>query len=179
MPDNNLLSPEEYSLRPTGSFSCYRVKISLEKVLDLRNPNALKRFLEIISQINPSLHILFLAKKLKLTPPKTVKTVERLYKAILAPNYKQWAAELDQPSQSQWLALYVREAGINGIIYPSVRNQDGFNVAVFSDTFSYSDNVVQLIDPASAVKIEDQKIDQNNFRFHQQNEPKTGNVFSH
>lgn len=65
-----------------------------------------------------------LAKKLKQPEARTVKTIEELRLSLFDPSFTQWGTVIDQPSASQWFGYYVREAGIHGIIYPSVRHSD-------------------------------------------------------
>jgi hypothetical protein len=75
---------------------------------------------------------------------------------------------IDQPAASQWFGYYVREAGIHGIIYPSIRNSEGYNLAIFPDTLGDTTARIELIDDAAGVKSEDRVLDGMSAQFHMQ-----------
>lgn len=88
--------------------------------------------------------------------------------SLFDPSFTQWGTLIDQPSASQWFGYYVREAGIHGIIYPSVRHSDGYNLAVFPDTFGDTAGRIELIDVAAGVRLEDRVLDGMSAKFHMQ-----------
>lgn len=162
---NDIHDPRDARLDPAASFSSYRVKVELDLVLDLREKDSLAPFLEIIAEIKAPQWLTDLAKDLKQPPPATVKTLEQLHTIIFDPNFTQWGSLLDQPSASQWLGLYAYTSGLNGIIYPSVRNSEGFAIVIFPETFEDSSCTVSLVDYAASVSELDQVLDSKTFMF--------------
>lgn len=147
-------------------------------VLDLRDPQVLQPFVDVISEIDVPDWIVALAKKRKQSQPRTVSSVEQLRSLIFDPNFTQWGSLIDQPSASQWLGYYAKEAGIHGIVYPSVRNSEGYNMAVFPESFLETSARIELADPASGVREEDTYLDEANSKFQMQiSVSKSGEVF--
>jgi len=144
------LQPEQFALAQTTSFVHSRVKMNLANILDLRDPNALNNFAEIVCKIEPPKKFIEWGEQLGFPDLGTIKNIEALTQNILAKNYEQWCFLLDQPSNSQWLGHYARKAGLEGVVYPSVRNTAGFNVAIFPDNMG--DSEIYLQDPSSLVE---------------------------
>ena len=178
---NNSVDTESLILRldPNASFSTYRVRASNLTVIDITNPESLTSFVEIIAEIEPPSWLFNFAKKLKQPPPRTVKNKEELLVFLLDPNFTQYGSLIDQPSASQWFGYYVREAGIHGIIYSSVRSRGGFNLALFPDNFLESAAKIELVDPASGVRAEDAVLDGGNAFFQMQKSLETTKMGFH
>ncbi len=155
-------------LDPEASFSSYRIRASNLNVIDIRKDESLEPFLEVVAEIVAPRWLVDLAKKLKQPPPQTIQSVKILRALLLDPNFTQWGSLIDQPSTSQWFGYYVREAGIHGIVYPSVRSREGYNLCVFPDTFSGSSAKIELLDSAAGVLLEDRTLDETNATFHMQ-----------
>ena len=118
-PEEELTGPD-LALRRPDSFSYQRVRLFLDRIIDLRRPEPTTEFYEIIKHIKiPNIYQMQ-AKKLNV-PMGIIKDSEGFKKAIFEPNYEQWDYWIDCPSTSQWFGHYVRLAGIQGVIYPSIR----------------------------------------------------------
>lgn len=157
------LTGYDLSLSKPDSFTHQRVRFSLDKVIDLRNNDALCAFFDVVKHIKiPSLYA-EQAKRLGI-PMGVVPSCEYLRGSLFDPHYEQWDYWIDQPSPSQWFAHYVRLAGIQGIIYPSVRSDDGTNVAIFLDQFEGTDSFIELVDESDFVPSENQRVDTSNCR---------------
>lgn len=63
---------------------------------------------------------------------KTIQTPKELHKSLFEVHYQQWITWLDIPSNSQWFGHYVKQAGIEAIIYPSLR-YNCYNLAVYPE----------------------------------------------
>ena len=148
--DSSELQPEQYALAQATSFVHSRVKISLSNVLDLRNANALKGFSEIVCRRETPKKFKEWGEQVGFPDLGTIQNENALFENILAKNYEQWCFLLDQPSNSQWLGHYAKKAGMEGIIYPSVRNTEGFNVAIFPENIEESE--VSLRDASALVE---------------------------
>jgi hypothetical protein len=168
--NENTVDQESLDLRldPNASFSSYRIRVKNLKVIDIRNDASIQPFLEVISEIEPLEWIVNLAKSLKQPKPRTAKTVEELKTLLFDPNFTQWGTLLDQPAASQWFGYYVRESDIHGVLYPSVRHNEGFNLAIFPDTLRDTSARVELIDDAGGVSLEDRYLDGTNAQFQMQ-----------
>ena len=133
---NNLLSNEK-SLAPNNSFLISRCQVLLKKCIDIRTPDNLKKFTKIISEINPTAGLRRYWRKInqkikkKVEPLNTIKSTKQLHQSLLEKNYKQWETYVDLPSNSQWFGSYVKEAGIEAIIYPSIKDKKSYNLAIY------------------------------------------------
>lgn len=96
---------------------------------------------------------------------------------LLDPNYAQSPTIVDQPAASQWFGFYVKEAGIQGIVYPSVRNKIGYNLAVFPENIIGTNAKLRLLDPAAGVKSQDTFLSAENAQF--QMLPSVSDSFTH
>ncbi|MCM2280579.1 MAG: RES family NAD+ phosphorylase [Bdellovibrionaceae bacterium] len=166
-----LLSPEEMMLGRPPSFNNVRVEVSLSRCLDLRDPDSLKSFFDVIAEISPSESIQWdwekwcTKFKQDYIPRATVQEIEQLYFSIYDPNFKQFETYLDIPSNSQWIGHYARQAGIQAVIYLSVRNETGYNLAIFPTNLRESDSYIRLMDGASYVDPSRRHMNSDNCEF--------------
>ena len=68
------------------------------------------------------------------------------------------------PSLSQWFGHYARAAGVAGIVYSSVRNGTGANVAVFPDNFRDTGSLVEISDQQRIVPPTKCRMDATNYQ---------------
>ena len=133
-----LLSDKELSL-DVRNHSFFNVKVSFQKTLDLRKRNSLKGFFSIILKFKIPTHIKnrITRTNSKRKPSNKVKlSVIKEFEVFLAtvfdPLHKEIEVYLQHPSNPQWLGHYCQLAGIEAIIYPSIRSC-GHNLAVFPE----------------------------------------------
>lgn len=164
------LTAEELALTNTPSHLYVRLDVKIESYLDLRNDESLLAFLSVIKDIAPSEELKNRWKKICKNKGlgvnnnlKTVSEIEPLKQLIFDPNFKQWISWLDCPSHSQWFAHYALKCGIQGIVYPSVRTTEGYNLAIFPDNFKDNESKVSLKDEVASVPKERTKIDSTNY----------------
>ena len=170
--DNALLSSSEMSLVPDDSFLTSRCEVSLTKCIDIRTQNSLKDFTKVISQIDPTERFQKKWKKMnrkvsgkaKVASLKTIKKTEELYKSLFEIYYEQWVTWLDIPSNSQWFGHYVKEAGIEAIIYPSIRHKECYNLAIYPQNFG-SKSYVRLADDHKSVPMDRTEMNKKNYNF--------------
>ncbi len=172
-PDHKVLSSAEISLIPNRSFLTSRCEVHLTKnCIDLRTPDCLKYFTQIISKIEPPARFQKKWKKMnrkvrgqsKVEPLRTIKTLQQLYQALFEIYYEQWMTFLDVPSNSQWFGYYVKSAGIEAIIYPSIRHKNYYNMAIYPDNFGPK-SYVRLADLHKSVPQDRKEINKSNHRF--------------
>lgn len=157
-----------FRLDPQASFSSYRVRVSNLTIIDIRDEENLKPFLNVISEIKTPRWLEDLARSKRQPQPRTVQTVDQLKTILFDPNFVQWGSLIDQPSASQWFGYYVRAAKIQGILYSSVRNRNGFNLAIFPDNLIETEAKIELLDPAAGVEEQDRIMNSENALFHMQ-----------
>ncbi len=142
--DSEGLSDLDFALRSADSFTSVAVSGTLETVIDLRRPERLQPLLDIFGSFYLTEELYRRAKKLRLTRPVVVKTMEHLMTTLMAKNWRQEPILWDVPSGAQIFGQLVRAAGIEGIIWPSVRGDDKC-LAVFPENVS-GKSYVQLDD---------------------------------
>jgi hypothetical protein len=152
------LTGEDLSLAKPESFSYVRVKGLIKKVVDVRQTQPTEAFFNSISSITMPNSYKERAKKLNIAMD-VVNSSDWLRNAIYDPNYQQWDYWIDQPSPSQWFGHYVRMAGIHGIIYNSIRNDNGINLALFPENFEGTDSFVELMDQTDFVPEANRRLD--------------------
>ena len=136
------LSAEDMYTATTGPYLHCNVKVELSNLLDLRSKNTLKDFLKVICTIKMPTVLKRRGSFLKIKPmPIMISDIDVLMASIFEQNFTQWQTYINSPSNSQWLGFYAYLAGMQGIIYPSLRNPKGYNIAVFpenlKDTLSF------------------------------------------
>lgn len=156
------LTSLDLDLRRPDSFTYQQVNFELAKIIDLRENHAIEGFFEAIRHIKMPKIYSDQAKRLKINMGM-VMDATLLRNSIFDPNYEQWDFWIDQPSPSQWLGHYTRLAGIQGIVYPSIRIDSGFNIAIFLDQFYNTESFVELCDECDFVEIDQRRVDATNF----------------
>lgn len=160
-----LLTPEEMAGRKTGSHVTLFVKVKLNAILDLRDEETLRAYLKVISTVVPPMEFQYRAKSLGIFPLQTVQSINRLQKTLYDTQFKNKGLLLDMPANSQAFGKQARDAGIQGIVFPSCRKLDGHNLAIFIENFLNTDSYVQIADKVSFVSKDRQRIDSSNFNF--------------
>ncbi len=157
------LSPEDMLFKKSEGHIFVKAKIELDSLLDLRKDSSLDEFLKVIKSIQVPENLKNRATELKLGALSTVQNIENLRKSLFEENFKQWPVFINQPSNSQWFGHYVRQAKIQGIIYPSCREKEGYNVAIYLDTFEKSSAKINMISEFPYITEQEKTIDQNNY----------------
>lgn len=147
-----------------GDFSHFQLNIELDTYIDLRKIDRLKNFVAVTKDIEIPKSYLARAKKLfgKTSKLTIVATAVKLKQALLFKEHAQWPTLLNQPSNSQWFGHYVKEAGISGIVYPSVKNKYGYNVVMFTDNIHGSSSSAKLVTDWPTVPKDRQFLDTTN-----------------
>ncbi len=132
------------ALHNPNDFMTIELSVNIEKCIDLRNKDVLRGFTDVISEIKPTQQFKQWAKELGFFTLKTVQTHGELYKTLLDPEFLKNYYSLDVPSNSQWFGYYCLMTGIQGIIFPSVRDNRGCNIAVLVDNFKDTDSCIKI-----------------------------------
>jgi hypothetical protein len=150
-PDQKLagLSRQEYALRNvTTSFTTFDVTGQVHQVFDLRTTRGIESFANVISRFTLSKSTKDRYTKFNLKTPSLIRDAKGLQKRILASPEK-WRLSGNAfgiPAPSQIFGWFLREAGFEGVLYPS---QQGGNLclAVFPENMRASDSVIEVPQP--------------------------------
>jgi hypothetical protein len=132
------IEKEFLALKIDETHTNYKIDVILENVIDIREEKFLKNFLECISDIPEPVDLNKTAKFYGWRQAKPIRKIEELRFSLLESNYTRTGITFGLPSNSQWLGYLCYQTGVQGIIYPSVRNADGYNLAVFIDNIKNS-----------------------------------------
>jgi hypothetical protein len=140
------LTALELALARRDSITCISVSGRLESYIDLRKPDRLKKFVELIADFSLSAGLKQDALKLGL-PPLTVMTkLEQLMDELLRGDWRHYPSQVDVPSNSQIFGQLVFHAGIDGIVFPSKFGGGKLNLALYPTLLGDSDTFVQVDD---------------------------------
>lgn len=137
------LTIEEISLSNKDSFACASISGSLDRVVDLSDKESLAKFVKLISKFKIPQSILDSAANLGIPAPTLIRSSGPLLKSFLADNWRKEPAQFDIPANSQIFGLLAYLAGIDGIVYPSVKTGQKC-LAIYPSNFDGRDSVLRL-----------------------------------
>jgi hypothetical protein len=141
------LTRNELALRSERSYSCVAVSGMLESVIDLSKMERLRQFVDVIGKFKLPAAIRENAKRLRI-PDRLVSSIADLETALFAMQWRAMPMQMDVPASSQIFGQLVARAGIEGIVFPSIRSDSGGeSLAVFPQNLQ-GDSFVELADPA-------------------------------
>jgi hypothetical protein len=153
------LTAEELALSESQSVALISCFGSLETLIDLSQPDRLKKFIKLIENFTISEHLVNEGKKLGIQISNVFDS-STLLAALLYPNWRDFPMHVDVPSSSQIFGQLVAETGIDGIKYPS--KYDGKDcLAIFPQNFRSDDSFVQIMDETQPSLVR-KRLDANN-----------------
>jgi RES domain-containing protein len=138
------IQPHELALRHSSSFSNVALTGEIHCLFDLRDPSTVKEFSQIIGKFRMNKELQQIARKLDMKGSLLIYTGKDLYKSLLG-NWRDMPVQYGLPSNSQVFARFLRQAGFEGVIYPSTKGE-GECIALFLDQLDGSDAVIELAD---------------------------------
>jgi len=156
-----LLTEEELALSKTASITVVSVSGMLESVFDLRDKNSLADIVQLVKHFHLSGAVVKEARRLGQSPPKLVRTVGEVVKTLLDPNWRFFPMQWDVPANPQIFGQMVMDAGLEGIVYPSVLTGQPC-LAIYPQNFANSASFVEIDDPLPA-NIVGKRIDASSF----------------
>lgn len=126
------LSAEELALASGRSLASLAVEGALQSVLDLRGDRALVGFTELIARFRLPGTLRARAISLGFPPPVLARRARDLRASFLSPDWRVMPVAVDVPANSQLLGQIAHAAGIEAILYPSVRGE-GLCLAIFPE----------------------------------------------
>ncbi|MBX3040177.1 MAG: RES family NAD+ phosphorylase [Bdellovibrionaceae bacterium] len=155
----------QMALQKPSDFMSVELSVNIEKCIDLRDKDSLRRFTEVISQIKPTEEFRDWAKELGYFSLRTVQTHGELYRTLLTKDFLKNYYLLEMPSNSQWFGYYCLMAGIQGIIYPSVRDGAGHNIGVLVENLKDTDSFVEITGELPLLAPDRRIINSSNYEF--------------
>lgn len=119
------------------------VKGELRSVLDLRKPDLLQPFVDLIKDFTIDKSIAAMAASHELPPLRLIRTTEELLTTVFSENWRRMPVQYGVPAPPQIIGQLAADAGVEGIIFPSKFNEKP-NIAVFPQNFT-GDSFVELL----------------------------------
>lgn len=138
------LTAEELALTDPGSVACVSTYGSLEKYIDLGQPERLKPFVDLLKDFGVSEDLVKAGQKIGINISVT-RNVETLMTTLTYPDWRAYPQHVDVPANCQLFGQLVAESGIEGIKYPS-KYAGKSCLAIFPQNFAGTDSFVQLKD---------------------------------
>ena len=146
------LQPHEFALRKSNSFTSVALKGQINGLFDLRQPSSVKEFAQIIGKFRMTRELQQMARQLDMKGPLLIHSAKGMHKGLLS-NWREMPIQHGLPSNSQVFSRFVKQAGFEGIIYPSTKGE-GECIALFPDQLEGSDSYLELSDkPPEQVSI--------------------------
>ncbi len=140
------LQLQEFALRRKSSFTTFTLRGRVENVLDLHDAKGLRDFTTIISGFEISPDIRRFARAIGVRPRTLIRTTQELLLRLLSAPDK-WRAEpqlFGIPAANQIFGRLVRDAGFDGILYPS--QQGGTQcLAVFPQNIGTGSSRIEVV----------------------------------
>ncbi|MGH9425165.1 MAG: RES domain-containing protein, partial [Terriglobia bacterium] len=137
------LSEAEMALANEAAITKVVVEGQIDQVLNVKSKSALKEFVSLIKGFKLPPDLLKQARKLKLHEPKIIKNVEQLQTVLSSPDWRNMPQLVDTPAPSQIFGQIAHAAGIEAILYRSVKGKKDC-LAVFVENFQNSNSFVEL-----------------------------------
>jgi hypothetical protein len=131
----DILTPYDLALQDPRSITWAVVDIKLSLVYDLTVKENLMPFLKVIKDFRTVDGLHEISDRLGLPRLNTIKDVNVLLENLLKPNWEEAPTIGDHPSNSQVFGKLVKDAGIEGILYPSVRGS-GSCIAIYPENLA-------------------------------------------
>ena len=163
----------EFALTNPQSVVNIALSGSLTSVINLKYPEKLKPFVELIKDFTIPDYLKKMAKAVGEREPDLIKTVSKLIDSLLNANWRIWPMQFDVPVASQIFGQLVAGAGIEGILYPS--KFTGSDCLVIFPQNLEEGSFVQLEDEAP-VEIQFRRLDSSSWVEIQKSELRNRNV---
>ena len=144
-----------------SSTTTVKVRCNLKVVLDLRDKQSLRLLFGELKHIQLPHSFIYRAARLKLHPMRAVNTPEELRETILRQDWQIMPISFDVPGNSQILGQLAHAAGVEGILYPSTKNDKKNCLAVYPENIK-EDSFVEIIGSIPKTTIF-RRLDKNTF----------------
>lgn len=136
----------DFALTSPNSISVVSLSGSLDSIINLKEPEKLQPFIDLIKDFSISDHLKKAAKSIGDVEPELIQTVPKLIEVLLEPSWRFCPMQFDVPVTSQIFGQLVADAGVEGILYTSKFTEEDC-LAIFPQNFNEG-SFVQLDDDA-------------------------------
>jgi hypothetical protein len=145
----NRLSLGEFALRRETSFTTFLLSGQLEQILDLRTVESIQAFAAIIQGFDISPATKAAIRRARLPPRAVMRTAAALRNRLLV-SPSEWRLEPQAygiPAACQIFGRFVRDAGFDGILFPSQQGLGG-NLALYPENFRAGSSRIEVVGSA-------------------------------
>lgn len=160
-PEENVSGLTAKELNMAGNVSIPNIRGELTNVLDLYNPDSLNEFFTHIRTIHLPSSFIRRAKRLGISSMLPVRNAKELLSTLLREDWRVMPMQFDIPANPQILGQLVHAAGIEAILYPSVKTQKKC-LAIYPENFHQSNAYIE-IESDVPVGVIHNRIDSNTF----------------
>lgn len=140
-------SGHEFALRQPSSFTSVRVAATVERVFDLTKASNLRKFSGVIGGFDVPQELKELSLSVRGHNRMLIQRPVDLKNQLLDTYWRYCPAQFEIPANSQIFGRLLRDAGFQGVWYPSAKGK-GRNLALFFENLQATDSTVELLDPA-------------------------------
>lgn len=149
-------------LAAAGNFSHFVISGKLTNVLDLTNEESLRMFYTHLKDIKLPVYYQNRARQLKISPMLPVKNLKELQDTVFSDEWRLLPMQFDVPANSQILGQIAHSAGIEAILYPSVKTNKTA-LAVYPENFIDSDAYIEILGSVADTVI-NTRVDKNTYK---------------
>ncbi len=142
------MSGHEFALQSESSFSMVRLSFEIENVFDLTKSKTLNAFSKVISKFKVTQELRDLGRSIGISASRMlIHDAALLKQDLVSSGWRNYPVQYEIPANSQVFGRLLRDAGFEGVIYPSSKGS-GKCIAVFTENLEGSDSFVELVDRA-------------------------------
>jgi len=139
----------ELSLARPKSFAAVSLSYELKNVFNLSKLSNLNTFTKVISKFKMPDDLKELGRSIGIRPPWLVSTAALLKGSLLDPNWRSYPVQYEIPSNPQVFGRLLRDAGLEGVLFPSTKGKAKC-LAIFTENLDSTSSFVELKDAAPA-----------------------------
>lgn len=139
------LSAEEVTLRRLTSFTHVKLQGAVDGIIDIGNPEALKAIIRVLAGFKLPVNVLSMARAMGLRPPGLIRTAAGLQRQLLHSNWRVQPSQYDLPANSQIFGRLCVAAGVQGILYPSAKDDSKRCLALFPQNWPATDSFIEIV----------------------------------
>ena len=141
---SNGLEAHELSLTKPSSFTSVNVSVNLDTVFDLTKPKNLKEFVRLISQFTVSSDLVNLGIKIGHKGKIMIADPIDLQRSLIEENWRHRPSQFAIPANSQIFGKILKDAGFQGILFPSSKLSRKECLGVFVENIEGTDSYVKI-----------------------------------
>jgi len=157
------ISGHEFALQSESSYSMVRLSFEIENVFDLTKSKNLNAFSKVISKFKMTQELRDLGRSIGISASRMLISDAALLKQdLMSSGWRNYPVQYEIPANSQVFGRLLRDAGFEGVIYPSSKGS-GKCIAIFTENLEGSDSFIELVDRAPAT-VKHKKLDSSNWK---------------